>query len=107
MLDEVASIHNAGRALLESSDGTSENDVVAEASSAADKNGIASGGLDDFVVVGDVVGGTRLENFGTEFDGLADEARDFIGVPIAWREALLFSYKRHRATQTASFLDKQ
>ena len=76
VLDDIAAINNAPRALFQEALGALEDLGVADFAAAADEQGDVAGGLDDFVVAGDVVGRVGFDDIGAEFHGLADEMDD-------------------------------
>ena len=82
VLDDVATIDDAGGALGDERGGAGEDFGFGGFAAAAHEDGNAAGGLDDFVVDRDVVGGVGLDDVGAEFDGLADERDDFGRVAV-------------------------
>src|SRR5690606_28302170 len=78
VLDDVATVNDAARALREEVGGALQDDLVGDAAAAAHEDGDAAGGLYDLVVDGDVVGGVGLDDVGAELDGLTNE-RDDLG----------------------------
>jgi hypothetical protein len=82
VLNDVATVNDAGGALLDEFFGAFEDFLVGRFATAAHEDGDAAGDLDDFVVNGNVVGGIGLDDVGAEFNGLADERENFFEVAI-------------------------
>ena len=79
VLDDVAAVDDARRALLEHGVGALEDLLVGDAAAAAQQQRDA-GDLDDAVVLADVVGRVGLDHVGAELGRLADDAQDALEV---------------------------
>jgi len=103
VLDDVAAIDDAGGSLGDEVAGALEDDFVGDAASATDENGDTGGDFDDFVILGDVIGGIGLDDIRSEFHGLPDKVHDLFQITIdhvaaglcVWAEAERLDHHGH------------
>ena len=83
VLDHVAAVDDAGRALLAARRRPREDLLVVDPAAAAHAAPERRRAVDDAVVLGEVVGGVGLDDVGAELDGLAHEsARSSLDVAV-------------------------
>ena len=82
VLDDVAAVDDAGRALLHDRVGPAQDLLVGRSAAAAHEHGNAAGDLDHAAVVAEVVRRVGLDHVGAELDRLADERDDLLEVAV-------------------------